>query len=338
MFRSARIKLTAWYLLIIMFITLTFSGIVYNGVSIATQRALTMHETRMEARLRELGRFPRQMARFQEPISLETIQDIRSRIITILLFINLGVLTSSAILGYILAGITLKPIEEMTRKQKKFIADAAHELKTPLTAIKTDLEVNLRNKKLDIKKARTILHDTIRDVDSLTYLTNSLLKQSRVENYNNGNNFEKANIKGLLDNVVKKLRPKATKKKITIKKNYKDATIFIDKESISELFTILVDNAIKFNKNGGTVEILTNIGKENYTVLVKDSGVGIPKKDQKHIFERFYKADSSRTKNNIEGYGLGLSIAKEIVKRHKGRIIVDSQVNKGSTFKVILPK
>jgi signal transduction histidine kinase len=338
MFRSARIKLTAWYLLVIMLVTFTFSGIVYNGVSTATQRALTMHETRMEARLRELGRFPRQMAKFQEPISLETIQDIRARTITILIFINLGVLTSSAILGYLLAGLTLKPIEEMTKKQKKFIADAAHELKTPLTAIKTDLEVNLRNKKLDLKKAKAILKDTVRDVDSLTYLTNSLLKQSRVENYENGNNIEKVNIKDLLDNVVKKLKPKGNKKKIVIKKNYEDITIPADRDSISELFTILVDNAIKFNKTKGSVEITTNTEKKNITVSVKDNGLGIPKKDQKHIFERFYKAESSRTKSNIEGYGLGLSIAKEIVKSHKGKLTVESQVNKGSTFKVTLPK
>ncbi|MBU1970667.1 sensor histidine kinase, partial [Patescibacteria group bacterium] len=112
-----------------------------------------------------------------------------------------------------------------------------------------------------------------------------------------------------------------------------DATILGDRGKLTELFTILVDNAIKYNRPGGVVEITT--GQEDGSVMIeiKDHGIGIAPKDLPHIFDRFYRADSSRSKE-VPGHGLGLAIAKSIVEQHKGFISAKSQLGQGTTLQV----
>ena len=230
----------------------------------------------------------------------------------------------------------MKPIEEMVEKQKKFTADAAHELKTPLTAMKTDLEVNLRDKNLDLKKAKTVLESTINDIDSLTLLTNSLILQSKYQNYKNGKK-DPINLKESAQNVIAKLEPATREKKIKINLDADEIKIQGDENFVRELLTILVDNAIKFGKNEGKIEISIK-AKNNYAqISVKDNGIGIDEKDIPYIFDRFYKADASRSKNEAPGFGLGLSIAKEIVEAHKGKIFVKSKKDTGTEFLIKLP-
>ena len=335
-FKSARIKLTAWYLLIIMSITVSFSAAVYSGTVKTIERALLIHERRVENRLREFPRFENPPERFQEPINKETLDEIRNKTLALLAVINIFILVVSGGLGYLLAGRTLKPIEEMIEKQKKFIADAAHELKTPLTAIKTNLEVNLRSKKINLAQAKDIIKSTIDDVDSLTHLTNSLLRESRYQNINIGQNLEVLNLKESINKIVKKFEYKAKEKNISIKLHAENILVMADKKGIEELITILLDNAVKFNKINGNIDINLNKKDDLAYLKIKDTGVGIAQKDLPYIFDRFYKADTSRTKTEHDGFGLGLSIAKEIVEKHKGKITVISSPGKGSEFTVTL--
>jgi signal transduction histidine kinase len=263
------------------------------------------------------------------------IKEIKKDTLVTLGIINAFILVITGLPGYWLAGKTLRPIEEMVEKQKKFTANAAHELKTPLTAIKTNLEVNLRDKKLNLKNAKKIMEDTIGDVDSLTLLTNSLIKQSKYQEYKNGEKvtFE---LKELAESVTKKLEPKAKEKKIKIRVSGEKFEIRANKESISELLTIFVDNAIKFNKEKGSIDIKIEEKTDHAVIKISDTGFGIDEKDLPHVFDRFYKAETSRSKTQSDGFGLGLSIAKEIAEYHGGKITVKSRKGKGTEFTIKL--
>lgn len=337
MFKSAKIKLTSWYLLVIMLITISFSALVYTNFMRVTTRALREHGARLELKINEFPRPQRPLGAFQEPLTAETIKDVRIKVITTLLLINTFILLIAGFLGYGLAGKTLKPIEQMTEKQKKFIADAAHEFKTPLTAMKTYLEVNLRNKTLTLEKAKGIMEESIKDIDALTLLSNSLLNQIKNQKENATLKFEAVSLKDIIQKSVSKLEQNALNKNINVKIEGKDINIKADLQSLLQLITILLDNAIKFNKDDGNINIDIKTTKKHAVIKVEDTGIGISAKDLPKIFDRFYKADDSRTKINHKGFGLGLAIAKEIVTNHRGDIAVKSTLGKGTVFTIKLP-
>lgn len=331
MFKHARIKLTAYYLLVIMFVTLSFSTIVYTSTTSHIQRGLEMQEKRIRNKIPPTPGFPK------EPfLDNQIVSEIKRDTLITLLLINILILVVIGVPGYWLAGKTLKPIEEITDKQKRFIADAAHELKTPLTSLKTNIEVNLRNKNMGIKNARIVLEDTLKDVDYLNLLTNSLIKQSK---YQNKSDLEKKGfeIKKTIGEIITRLTPKMKEKNIKVSITGEKLEIKANKESITELFTILIDNAIKFNKDSGKIEVTVKKINDRVVIVFKDTGEGINNEDLSKIFDRFYKTDASRSKNQVSGFGLGLSIAKEIVEAHDGNITVSSKKDEGSEFVINLP-
>lgn len=336
MLKSARIRLTTWYLLIIMCITVSFSIVVYSGVVKSTERALGNYERGIEQRFEKMLPLPNNI---QNPARIEMIKNVKTNTITLLFVVNIAILIISGSISYFLAGVTLEPIEKMLEKQKKFIADAAHELKTPLTSMKAQLEVGQKCKKFNTPESSEIVSSVIEDIDSLTTLTNDLLKASRYQNYENKNSIEDFNITEVVNKVHESMKQKAIKQGVTIKVNSSQDELLVhaDKNAIKELITILLDNAIKFNRKEGLAEININKEDKNLEIEVKDNGIGISEKDIPFVFDRFYKADNSRTRKSFEGYGLGLSIAKEIVNLHSGSISVKSRPNKGSSFLVKLP-
>src|SRR4030042_2622870 len=240
MFRSARIKLMSWYLAIIMAITLAFSSVVYFSVAQATERALEAQRRRVEIQVRRIYPpvnldAPRELPNF----NIETLHEIRERTLVILGLVNIVVLVISGGVGYFLAGKTLKPIEEMLNKQKRFISDAAHELKTPLTAMKTDLEVTLRDKNFNPQKAKTAISDTIEEVDNLHKFVNKLLQQSKYQNgVGNGADleaFDTVNCQKILQNVVKKLDKIAKQNGGSINLNTKSIKICGNEDELETL-------------------------------------------------------------------------------------------------------
>ena len=316
-----------------MIVTLSFSAVAYSSFIAQTRRAFEMHERRLQERLEipnPLLPPPRIV------IDEEAIKEMKTNTLINIALINIFVLVAAGVPGYWLAGKTLKPIEEMVERQKKFITDAAHELKTPLTAMKTNMEVNLRNKKLDLGKAKETLNSTVKDVDSITVLVNSLLKQSRYQNYSDGKK-EKVDLKELINSILEKMGGRLEDKNIVSSIKGENFEIEVNKESIYELFTILIDNAIKFNKQGGSIEVSISKNDKYSFVEIKDTGTGIDEKDITHVFDRFYKADASRSRTQNDGFGLGLSIAREIVDLSKGEITVKSDKGKGTSFAVKLP-
>ena len=321
MFKAARLKLTGWYLLIIMVISLSFSGVIYGMLS------------------RELDRFTREPRFRFSDISFqerkEIIEESQKRLAMGLLEVNGIILVVSGTLGYFLAGVTLSPIQKMLEEQKRFVGDASHELRTPLTALKSMLEVGLRDKNLDIKEAKVLISESIEETDKLKNLSDSLLELAR-ENKQKIS-FEKLKVAEVLKDAVKKIDIRAKSKKIKIISKVNGATVMGNKDKLSELLVILLDNAIKYSPKNSQIKISAKKGKNQAVIKVADQGQGISEKDLPHIFERFYRSDAARNHQSEGGYGLGLAIAKKIIEEHSGKISVKSEVDKGSEFKIILP-
>jgi len=327
MFKKARIKLTLWYLLIIMAISLSFSGAIYFGVDRELTRIEGFQRTRIQGIMRG---FPIPVDVSPAPDS-DAIKEARVRIVSILGVINLSILVLSGLGGYFLAGLTLDPIAKMVTEQKKFVSNASHELRTPLTSLMTEIEVALRNKKITLASAKKLLTSNLEEVKKINNLTNYLLKLNKFENDNSQIKFEEVDLKNIALNAIDKIVPIATASKIKVIEKLHTARVQGNKESLTELATILLDNAVKYSRKGGRIEVKTY----GSSLEIKDNGVGISESDLPHIFDRFYRADSSRSKEKTDGYGLGLSIAKSIVDLHGARMKVDSKIGKGTVFTVI---
>ena len=274
-----------------------------------------------------------------EPVGfdLDLYNEVRGRIALELVWVNLIILTVSGFAAYFLAGKTLNPIEEMVEEQKKFVTDASHELRTPLTAMKTEIEVTLRDKKISSTEARELLLSNLEEVNKMQTLSNYLLKLGRFSGDQVSIDFKNIDLKNLTEKVIKKVGAITTSKKIQIEKSLLTSSTLGDEASLTELVTILIDNAIKYSHQNSRIVIKTFNTNTNAQVSVQDFGVGIKKNEIPFIFNRFYRADSSRNKAEVDGYGLGLSIAKSIVSLHHGEIEVKSEPEKGSTFIVNLP-
>lgn len=345
MFRPARIKLTAWYLLIITVISVSFSFVVYTSLKAEVRRGLCLQALRgfveqKEARPPERGAPPHLFPGFRAarpPYDPVIFEETKKRIALQLVFINFGLLTLSGFAAYFLAGRTLKPIEEMLHEQERFVADASHELRTPLTAMKTEIEVALRDPGFDQDQARELMQSVLQEIDKLALLSNHLLALSRYEEGLTSRDFEEVSLTEAFAEAVGKIRPLADEKRIQITSSLEDIKLQGDKTALATLLGILLDNAVKYSPEGGAVNVAATTKKNEAVITVQDFGVGIRAGELPYIFNRFYRADASRTRGQVEGYGLGLAIAKAIIDGHGGKVDVKSAPNKGTTFTIILP-
>jgi signal transduction histidine kinase len=339
MFTKARVTLTAWYLVIIMLISISFSAVIYSALFHEVERFAQFQRFRIErqytqANLHEPLPPQGNLRPYADP---ELVEETKIRILTVLALINAGIFVLSGIFGYILAGKTLAPIRTMVDEQNQFITDASHELRTPLTSLLTALEVHRRDTHLTLTRAKTLISGSIGDVKKLARLTDSLLALTQFQKPNDLLK-DKINIPTLLSEAIKSVQGMAKAKNIRFSIHLpRTLTVSGRREELRQLFTILLDNAVKYSKNHSTVTVYSTPGTGACDIMVKDQGIGIEKKDIPHIFDRFYRADSARTKTGAAGYGLGLAIAKKIVERHAGHITCQSSAGKGSIFTVQLP-
>lgn len=348
MFKSARLKLTGWYLLIIMLISIAFSLVIYTAISRELEHGFRRVEMRFRARELNIP-LPQHFSTRPEDLPprlrelpprfflVEDIQAAKKRLGLNLLMINGFILGISAVAGYLLAGKTLKPIEAVLEEQKRFVTDASHELRTPLTALKTSLEVALRDKKLTTKEARATLESSLEDINRLQSLTNNLLGLSHYQEGATKLSFKKVGLAAVIESACEKIRPLAKKKGVAVEFEAADLTIEADKESLEEMMVIFLDNGVKFTPQGGKVTVVAKPEKKYALIGVGDTGVGIAKEDLPHIFDRFYRADKSHSKTEVDGFGLGLALAKKIIEMHRGSVAVSSVLDKGTTFTIKLP-
>jgi len=350
MFRSARLKLTAWYLLSIMVISVLFSLGVYQGAVLEIRRGLRAQALRViqeqklipgidrDAIPPELDRFHRVPSlRLSSEFDEQLFAEAKRRVALQLVVFNLGIFALAGTAGYFLAGRTLKPIEEMVDEQKRFVADASHELRTPLTAMRTEVEVALRDKSLDAASAKEALESSLEEIGKLQLLSDNLLMLDRYQNSTNGRNFTTISLTDAIEEARQSVLPLAREKSIEIQSEVENISLEADKESIAELLIIFLDNAIKYSNENGKVIVQATTANNKAVIAIKDFGIGIRASEIPHIFSRFYRADASRSKTEVRGYGLGLSIAKSIIDMHNGKIDVESIPNQGTTFTVILP-
>jgi len=334
MFASARIRLTFWYLLVIVMIASSLSAVIYVRVSSVLQQEYIRIEQRLQ--LEWPGEGLQSHSGFGRRITLQDLENAQSQIAGQLMLINLIIIIIFAVAGYFFSGKTLKPIEEIHEAQKRFIGDAAHELKTPITALKTSLEVNLMDNKLD-RQTRKILEENLEDVTSLESLSQSLLRLAKVSDQNLHKvpvDLKKVTVRGM-----EYLEAVAQTKDITIQLHRSRSKLDVlgDEGALFDLILILLDNAIKYSPEQSVVELRLTKQKNQAVVQVIDFGSGIAESDLPHIFERFYRADQSRTSQQDRGYGLGLSVAQKIVQQHNGNLSVESALGNGSSFTVTLP-
>ncbi len=332
MFKSARLKLTVWYVVIIMLVSMLFSLVIYQGINQELWRFEHYQQIRIERE--QQGLFPPPPI---HAVDIAMIEESRQRLTWVLLLINLGILILSAAAAYFLSGRTLQPIQEMMDEQNRFISDASHELRTPLTALRSEIEVSLRDKKFSLGEAKDLLKSNLEEVVSLQTLSDKLMEIVKYQTKNDGLLIEKLTLAEITDTALKKIMPLARVKQITVNKQMRNYELEGDKQSLTELLVALLDNAVKYSEKNSSVLLTAQKIDSFIIVSVKDQGRGINQEDLPHIFDRFYRTDKSRTKENVNGYGLGLSIAKKIAERHKGEIKAESQLGKGSKFMVKLP-
>jgi len=334
MFKQARLKLIGWYMLIIMVISLSFSALIYELIDQEINHFANSQRNRIEREfIVDDGRVPPPRL---ITIDQDLITESEHRLLFNLGIINIVILVLSGSLSYFLAGRTLSPIQKMTEDQKRFVSDASHELKTPITALKALFEVSLRDPNLKLSEAKQALQDGVSQTNQLKILTDSLLELNHTNN-SDSVDLKLNSVKDLMLESVKIIKPQADTKKIKIITHFIPEKLLSDHQKIQELFIILLDNAVKYSPESSSIKFLAKINKKHFIFKIIDQGIGISPKDLTHIFDRFYRADNARTKNGAFGYGLGLSIAQKIVDQHHGKITVNSLINQGTEFIVSLP-
>ena len=226
-------------------------------------------------------------------------------------------------------------LESSFKRISEFTADASHELKTPLCALKGEAEV-LLSKKRPAEEYQEGLAHFIERFDHLNRMINDLILLSKFDSSQVELNMASLRLDLLVRDIGNLFKVLAEQKGIDLQMGrVQEVTIMGDKVRLQQLFTNLIDNAIKYTSEG-SIRITVEKDEGNAVVQVVDTGIGIPREEQEKIFKRFYRVDRSRSKES-GGVGLGLSIAEWIAKAHQGRIEVNSELNRGSTFTVYLP-
>lgn len=329
MFHSATLKLTAWYLLILMSISLIFSCTIYAVATGEVRNRLNDFQTRIEqpGMSPTISQNPRLFSAFQQN-QRETAEH---NLFATLLYVNVLILLGGGVLSYLLARRTLRDIEEAHEAQSRFTSDVSHELRTPLAAMRAELEVALRDPKLSKTDMKELLESNLEEVNKLTDLSKTLLQLSRLDH----SKLEQEDIDLTLiaTDVVQRYDKNASRVKLSAPA--KPLLIHGNRASVEELLTILVDNALKYSPEKSSVTVkLSHSGSKHIEFMTVNKGKGISSEDLPHIFDRFYRADTSRS---TSGTGLGLSLAKKIVEMLDGELSVSSATNQDTTFRVLLP-
>jgi signal transduction histidine kinase len=325
MFQSATLKLTAWYAGIIIAISVLFSILIY---AIASREV----GTQLDSYLQNTSNLP-----FIKQSSIEYLRNLQQQraehnLLNTLLATNLLIWFAGGVGSYYLAKRTLRPIEEAHEAQSRFTSDASHELRTPLASMKVELEVALRDPDLPKSEMRELLASNLEEVNKLTNLSQTLLQLSQLDHGSIPR--EKVALNPVASSVVGRFKSHSR-----IKLTLPAQTLYVNanESNVEELLTILIDNALKYSPAGSEVKATFIKHKNMAGFEVANTGDGIPADILPHIFDRFYRADPSRTGGKKRGYGLGLALAKKIVELHNGDLTVSSAPGHVTVFRVLLP-
>ncbi len=255
----------------------------------------------------------------------------RSLLITLILFWILAIG-----IAYYLSRSSMKPIMKSWQRQRQFSANAAHELRTPLTVIQNQMEYMLTKPKERVVDQVDAISTSLDEVRHLQTLTNRLLMLARSDAGKIEINRQQVDLVPWFDQILKPYTEIAASQRKSLAEYLQAAGAgWFDADLIRQLLIILLDNAIKYTPEGGTVTVGTSRVRDKLTIEVSDTGAGIADEDKKRVFDRFYRSDKSRNAKT-GGNGLGLAIANWIVSQHHGTIMVKDNHPKGSVFVVTI--
>jgi heavy metal sensor kinase len=230
---------------------------------------------------------------------------------------------------------TFDRLERSFNRQKQFVSDASHELRTPLSVILSQSEIILRRER-PAEEYKTVLTAVLEASKVMSEIVQKLLTLARLGTDKVELKIEMNDLGEIIHEAVELLKPLATQKSVTINVSADERRVVSgDHAALVELFTNIIDNAIKYNLPQGRVDVSIRKEKGFMVTEIEDTGIGIPEKDLDRVFDRFYRVDKSRSKET-GGAGLGLSICDEIVKLHGGRIEIKSKLGEGTLVTVYL--
>ncbi len=324
-------RLALTYLAIIMLMSISFSVIFYNATTRPFDRPNTPASSQVNLPFTDPRVFDIQV---RQAIT-ERLEQTRQELFIRLIWINGCILLVGAGVSYFLARKSLEPIEQTMEAQAQFISDASHELRTPLTVLQTTNEVALRKKKLSAAETTEILEHNVTETKKLRDLSNTLLELLSDET--SDVTLEPIDIQEVVRDAMQSIIPLAQSKDISVDDRVENTTALTNKSLLEQLLGVLLDNAVKYSPSGGKITLTSTVQGKTLSLHVQDTGYGIRASDLPHIFQRFYRADKSRTSDESSGYGLGLAIAEKISKKIHAQIEATSTRGKGSIFTVRLP-
>jgi two-component system, OmpR family, sensor histidine kinase CiaH len=343
-FIRAKLKLAIFYTIFITVVVILFSFAIYfvylNYLRGDFENELT--EEIHYSKTQEDGSENQDLSE-QAPITPEEISTNASRRLgNTILIADGSIIVFSLFLGYMLAGLTLKPIQRSQDVQRRFMSDASHELRTPLSIMKTGIEVELRNP-ANPKECKPILNSNLEEINRMSDIVENLLFILRADSGNENFKFESLNLLQIVSIVMQNVKPYADQKNVTLTmvnqdtkesgKKYEELFISGDLNKLKQAFYNILKNAIDYSRNGGHVFLSAIKQLRSVQIEITDNGIGIPPEELPHIFERFYRSSNiSGTYDN--GSGLGLAITKEIIEKHNGNIKIES--SSGNWTKVII--
>lgn len=240
--------------------------------------------------------------------------------------------------GYVILFQDITEREHLDNMRKEFVANVSHELKTPITTIKSYSETLLNGALEEPALAKSFLNVMVKEADRMTSLIRDLLQLSHIDFNKMTWNFEYTDIHSLLNDAIEKMKLFYEEKHqiIHLEAPANLFLIWADRSKLEQVIINILSNAIKYTSESGTVDISLKLVDNMVFISIQDTGMGIPEEDLPHIFERFYRVDKGRSREQ-GGTGLGLSIAKNIIEAHKGTIEVVSKLHQGTCFTISLP-
>lgn len=323
-FRRAVLRLTAFYAAGILLLTVAFSASIYLLFDWSV-RSVPDPWTRIDP-----------IGSMHSEDSESVADEIREHLADILMFADTVVIVLGLGLSYLLARKTIGPLEDAARRQAQFVADAAHELRTPLAVLRAGSEVTLR-KERSAEAYRAFIGDVQGEVARLSTLAEDLLFLAN-DRGPSRSAFGSVSLSRVCETQREMMRGYAESKRVSVSGEIEpDLRVMGREGDLTRLVINLLKNAVDYNVPGGTVSLSLRRSGDMIVLACADTGIGIAADDLPRVFDRFYKADHNRVARKGDGAGLGLAIVRAIVRDHGGTVGVRSEPGAGTTFEVSLP-
>ncbi len=325
-FHLSLVKLTGIYVTLLAIILFLSSSVLYSFFS-----------SRLDHRFRGMRDTPQEFVLSIHPPSQEEVQQ---DLIYSLILVNGILLVVAGAASYLLAKITLEPLNESYQRQRQFLGDASHELRTPLSILRMDLETESRDTTAHPKTKERALSN-LEEVERMSHLVEDLLVLSRMdEDHTKPHMLVPIELGAFAIDIFDRLKPLADKQGVTLiadkSLTEQEIHIYSHEDLLNRVLTNIIKNAIIYNVPSGSVFLIVGKDAKEAHITITDTGIGIPKEELHHIFERFYRVDKSRSRQS-GGSGLGLAIVKSSVDRLGGTIEITSRPGKGTAVTLHLP-